>query len=206
MSGARIAIACAVAAAVAVATAVAAEDDRLLAPPGIVGVAVSGQAGAADTATGFLASRRRVVTVAHVLDSRGTVSVRGAGGSRQTARVARVDRRADLALLVVEGDVRALHAPRTSRTQLLTMVGGRLRTTETEVRRRISARVGDSAGAAIHTRSALELAAHVGAGDSGAPVVGADGRVLGVLFARSQRRPRTAYATDVAPVARLLDR
>jgi hypothetical protein len=51
----------------------------------------------------------------------------------------------------------------------------------------------------------LVVRAQVAAGDSGAPVLTASGRIAGVLFARSRTRARTAYAADAGAVARLLD-
>jgi hypothetical protein len=57
-------------------------------------------------------------------------------------------------------------------------------------------------GSAVH-RPALELAASPAAGDSGAPVV-AGGRIAGVVFARSSRRPGVAYAVDASVLEGLL--
>jgi len=57
---------------------------------------------------------------------------------------------------------------------------------------------------ARYRRPALELAAGVSPGDSGAPVVAPDGHVVGIVFARGLRpRPAIAYAVDGA-VARAL--
>jgi V8-like Glu-specific endopeptidase len=56
------------------------------------------------------------------------------------------------------------------------------------------------------TRPALELAARVVAGDSGAPVVSRSGVLAGVIFAASSRHPDTAYAIDAKAVTRLLAR
>ena len=64
-----------------------------------------------------------------------------------------------------------------------------------DVRRRVSARLVDQPGRP--RRPSLELAATVSAGDSGAPVVNADGEVVGVVYARSTRRGGTAYAVRV---------
>ena len=52
-------------------------------------------------------------------------------------------------------------------------------------------------------RPALELAAPVAAGDSGAPVL-VDGRLAGIVFARSRERAGIAYAVDAAALPRLL--
>jgi S1-C subfamily serine protease len=53
-------------------------------------------------------------------------------------------------------------------------------------------------------RPALELAAAVQPGDSGAPVTDASGRVLGIVFARSDSGPPTAWAVDAAAAGALL--
>jgi Trypsin-like peptidase domain len=158
-----------------------------------------------EVATGFVAGDGRVVTVAHVLGSGATATGRHsaivAGGHAATvggrrATVLRVDRRLDLAVLAVpgvEGD-----RPRIGRarhTQLRLPDESRPAATARRIRARL-----DGAG-----RPALELRAEVSAGDSGAPVVTPDGRLAGVVFARSRVRARTAYAVDAAAVARLLD-
>jgi len=56
------------------------------------------------------------------------------------------------------------------------------------------------------TRPALELAAGVEAGDSGAPVLSSSGALAGVIFATSNRRTDTAYAVDASALTRLLAR
>jgi hypothetical protein len=174
----------ALAAALLLAPTVAAAPPR---PPDLVSV----RAGH-DRATGFVAGDGRVVTVAHVL---GDELAAGAGEvlvDGRPAVVVRVDRRLDLALLRVAG-VRG-QAPR---------LGGdgdtRLLGRPAPVVRHIRARV--DGGPA---RPALEVRAPVGAGDSGAPLLTATGRIAGVVFARSRGRERTAYAVDGTAVAALL--
>jgi hypothetical protein len=147
-------------------------------PPRVVTVAVG-----ADRATGFVAGDARVVTVAHVLEPGRPVV---AGG--RPAIVVRADPRLDLAVLHVPG-VRgeAPLAATADPARVLTPQGER----PAQLVRRITARV-DGA----NPRPALELRAHVGIGDSGAPVVTSTGRVAGVVFARSRAREGTAYAVD----------
>jgi hypothetical protein len=65
--------------------------------------------------------------------------------------------------------------------------------------RRVTARVDGGP-----PRPALIVRADVAAGESGAPLVTASGRVAGVVFARSRAREATAYAVDAAAVAELL--
>ena len=95
----------------------------------------------------------------------------------------RVDRRLDLAELAVPG----LDAPpvRTGggggEAVVRVLRDGEAVTLSAPVRRRVTASI------AGHSRPALELAATVEPGDSGAPVLDAQGRVLGIVFARGSR-------------------
>lgn len=171
--------------------------ERASAPPRIVAVAVSSAAGAAELATGFAAGGDRVVTVAHVLDGGATVTVDG-----RRAAVLRVDRHDDLALLAVRR-LRAapIHTGAGAGAVWLLVRGPAHRA---RVRRSITATIRiDPTGPATR-RPALELAADAAHGDSGAPVVDARGRVVGVLFAASRGRARTAYAVDASAVGALL--
>jgi hypothetical protein len=65
--------------------------------------------------------------------------------------------------------------------------------------RRADARIDGSAW----RRPVLELRADVRVGDSGAPVLSATGRPVGIVFARSRARDGVAWAVDLgAPAAR----
>jgi S1-C subfamily serine protease len=181
---------------VAAAALLPAAPDHASAPPRVVAVAVTSPAGAAELATGFAAGRDRVVTVAHVLDAGGAVTVDG-----RRARVLRIDRRDDLALLAVSG-VRAARARIAQGTgSVRVLLPGRAR--PARIRRAIRATVRIEPAPPVR-RPALELAADVAPGDSGAPVVDARGRVAGVVFATSSGRAHTAYAVDAAALATLL--
>jgi len=159
--------------------------------PEAVTVRVLGPTGAAELASGVVVAPGRVLTVAHVLAEGGRIEVDG-----RPATVARTRPGQDLALLDVPGvsgpDVR--YGPARGPVRVL-LPGGAERAA---LRRRIVAHLTDAPGRP--RRAALELAVRVAPGDSGAPVVDADGDVVGILFARSTRREGTAYAvrTDVA--------
>jgi hypothetical protein len=145
-----------------------------------------------EVATGFT-SGGRVVTVAHLVDGgRTQISVLGERGARLPAVVVSVDRAGDLAYLTAAG-LRPTPAPPVAGVRVLVRRAGRTVALPVVVRRRFTATVTDAATGVRRTRPALELAAVIEAGDSGAPVV-APGRLLGVVFARSATRAGTAYA------------
>jgi S1-C subfamily serine protease len=139
---------------------------------------VSVQVGRADVAKGFVAADGRVVTVAHVLGP-GDVLVDG-----RPATVVRRDERLDLAVLSAPG----VEGPRV-----------RFARTSDAVVRRAAARIDGGAW----RRPVLELRAEAADGDSGRPVLSPDGRVVGVVFARSSRAGRT-WAVDAEAIVRLL--
>jgi Trypsin-like peptidase domain len=182
-----------------------------------------------EIATGFFAGGDRIVTVAHVLDGRVAVNgghlrvsrvLRGQGEEVVSvpARVLRVDRRSDLALLAApdlagSGLVGPGPAARGLATEparsgasvrVLRLRNGRPSSLSVQVRRAIVAHVRGPGAARPVTRPALELAARVAAGDSGAPVVFRSGALAGVVFATSSAREETAYAVDASAVRRLL--
>jgi S1-C subfamily serine protease len=146
-----------------------------------------------EVATAFALGSDRAVTVAHVIDGR---VVRLQDGRRASVRS--VDQANDLAVLSVPG----LHAPRTrfrsasGDVVVLVVRRGRVVALPARVRRPIIARIRTPDGRRVVRRRALELAADIGPGDSGAPVVTHDGRVAGVVFAQSNGRDHTAYAVS----------
>jgi len=152
-----------------------------------------------EVATAFALGSDRAVTVAHVLDGR---VMRLADGRRAT--VQSVDQADDLAVLSVPGQ----RAPRTRLGSasgdmvVLVVRGGRVKALPARLRRSIVARIRTPDGRRVVRRRALELAADIAPGDSGAPVVTGDGRVAGVVFAQSTRRAGVAYAVS-ALAARL---
>jgi hypothetical protein len=202
-------VAATVAAAAAALVVLAGGDDGTAAaprPPVVEVIAPHGLG--SDVATGFAIAPGRVVTVAHVLGALragASVAVRAPGGARLAATVLARDDRDDVALLAAPG----LRAPRgrttTGRGEVTVLVtrDGRVRGLGATVRRAITARFSGVLGGPVRTRPALELAADVRQGDSGAPVLTPDGRIAGVLFARSRRRAATAYAVDASAVERL---
>jgi S1-C subfamily serine protease len=167
----------------------------------VVRVSVPGAGLVPAVATGVAVRDGRVLTVAHVLAGGPAPTVLG-----RRAAVLRIDRRADLALLAVPG----LRAPTlrvgraTGTIGIRVLRDGHVRTLTGTVRRHVTARVRDAPGDPPQVRPGLELSVRVAPGDSGAPVLGADGHLLGVVFARTSDRPDTAWAVDAAAARVLL--
>jgi S1-C subfamily serine protease len=163
-------------------------------------VVVAVEARGAQAATGFVVAPGRVVTVAHAIDGR--ITVRGGDGVPRPAVVVRRDDALDLALLAVRG-LRSRGGPAPGATHVVVRRDGAQRAAPAVIRRRIDARVRAGDGRLIARRPALELRVDIEAGDSGAPLV-QDGRVAGIVFARSRERDGVAYAVDASVLARLL--
>jgi S1-C subfamily serine protease len=183
----------------ALAVGCGAEDPQ----PQVVRVTVAQDGLLPEIATGVATGDERVLTVAHVLDARHAVTVAG-----RRARVLRIDRGLDLALLSVPG----LRAPALrlggdgKRTGLVVLRDGRPRSLAGAVRRHVLVRWSEQPGDPPSDRPGLELAATVDPGDSGAPVLDPDGRLIGVLYARADADDGTAWAVDASAVRRLLAR
>jgi S1-C subfamily serine protease len=162
-----------------------------VAAPRVIAVHVGG-----EVATAFMIRSRRALTVAHVVQAGRAVV---AGGRR--ARVLRVDRRLDVAVLSVP-----MPAPRprvgAAHPGDRVTVRAREGPLPATVRRTITARV-RSRGGAVRVRPALELVVAVMPGDSGAPVVDRRGRVVGVVFAQASDRDALAYALDARALGAL---
>jgi S1-C subfamily serine protease len=171
--------------------------------PEVLRVDVSQGPWSDQTATGFVLGPRRVLTVAHVLGVHGTgarLRLRSPSGvsAAVAARVLSIDQRNDLAVLAVTGlrGATAGAEPAHGRAVVLVIRGGAVRALPARLRRSILATIRTPDGRRTVDRPALELGADIRPGDSGAPVVGGDGRVLGVVFAQADRTSGVAYAVD----------
>jgi S1-C subfamily serine protease len=174
-------------------------------PPPVVGV-LAGSGAARDVATGVVIGDGRVLTVAHALAGTARVRVAVPGRGTRPARVLRRSNRLDVAVLAVAG----LHAPRLAAAaaragdgaSLWVLRDGRPTRLRATVRRTITARVHELSGA-TRVRPGLELAVGIAKGDSGAPLVDAAGRILGLAFARAREGGDVAYAVDATATGAL---
>lgn len=170
-----------------------------------------------EEATGVRLPSRVILTVAHALPAGarpGRAVVARVGDPPRSARLMARDDAADLAVLATTGEDGPDHGgaatapdddPRPGRGwHVLLRRYGRVVARPAALRRRIDAVVDAPGSGTGGRRPALELALRAAPGDSGAPVIDAGGRLVGVLFAVSQRRGGTAYAVTAAPAVALL--
>jgi S1-C subfamily serine protease len=174
------------------------------APPRVLHVRVpTGAPGAFHDATAFVVGDGRALTVAHVLRTGRPVFA-----GRRRARVLRADRGLDAALLAVRAGSGGAALPLGAagggeRATLRVIRSGRPRLLRATVRRRIRARLTDRDGR-TRVRPALELGVSVMPGDSGAPVLDAGGRLIGIVFAQAADRETLTYALDARALGPLL--
>ena len=162
--------------------------------------------------SGFAVASETVVTNAHVVAGADEVRVKRPDGTSLPATVVVFDPDADLALVHVPGlgqePLPLAIAAVGTEGAVIGYPGGqdtpRVAAARIEDRRRALGR--DIYGRAPTERLVLFLAAELQRGDSGSPVLDAEGTVVGVVFAISPDRPTTAYALDIEELEPLLDR
>lgn len=163
-----------------------------------------------QTGSGFVVSDDRVVTNAHVLAGVDQPVVEAPNGQTLEGRVVYFDPIDDLAVIAVDG----LDAPPLALSAPLAVgdtavvegypFGGPFTTGPAEVLAISSERIADVYETSRSLREVYTLAALVQPGDSGGPLLATDGRVAGVIFARSATDAELGYAmtnTEVEPVA-----
>lgn len=159
---------------------------------------LSGQEG-----SGFVFGHERVLTNAHVVEDASVVSVQvGGTGKRYEAEVVRFDPDTDIAVLSVPGlDAPALEltpdeedAERGDPAVVAGYPGGgSLDLQAATVAARTDARGQDIYGDSVVTRDIYAIRSTVRPGNSGGPLLTTDGRVYGMVFARSTTDDDTGY-------------
>ncbi|MER6632045.1 MarP family serine protease [Streptomyces sp. NPDC000987] len=158
--------------------------------------------------SGFVYARERVMTNAHVVAGIDAPSVRVGGvGPSYRARVVLFDPERDVAVLYVPG----LTAPvlrfddGAARGDSAVVAGypqdGDLNLQAATVANRVRATGRDIYNESTVTREIYAIRSTVRPGNSGGPLLTPDGRVYGVVFARSTSDDATGYALTAAEVA-----
>jgi len=163
-----------------------------------------------QTGTGFVVATDRIVTNAHVVAGVDQPIVEAPGGQTLEGRVVYLDTVDDLAVVAVDG----LRSPPLALSPVLAVgdrgaiegypFGGPFTTGAAEVLAVSTELIPDIYGSSRSPREIYTLAAVVQPGNSGGPLLTTDGRVAGVVFARSADDPELGYAmttTELQPVA-----
>jgi S1-C subfamily serine protease len=163
-------------------------------------VLVEGQACARiQEGSGFVAGDNLVVTNAHVVAGENRTHVVTSDGRRLDTTVVAFDPNRDLAVLRVPGLALPALAEADGHVDDRGALfghpgGGPLRQSPVKIAEQIVARGTDITRTTPTEREVFVLAAVTAPGDSGGPIVDADGRVIGVMFAYDISRESTAYA------------
>ena len=149
--------------------------------------------------TGFVAGANLVVTNAHVVAGENRTRIVTSDGRRLDTTVVAFDPNRDLAVLRAPGlglpPLAEADARIDDRGALFGHPGGGpLRQAPVRIAEQIVARGTNISRSAATEREVFVLAAVTAPGDSGGPVVDAEGRVRGVMFAYDISRQTTAYA------------
>lgn len=159
------------------------------------------------TGTGFVVAQGRILTNAHVVAGSNQVHVESWDGrKRYRAEVVMFDASLDVAVLAVGGlDAAPLAFSREAELGTQAVVpgftgGGPMTPDAARVSDVMIARGHDIYGGSRVDREIYVLRAHIAAGDSGAPLIDLDGRVLGVVFAAATDREQQGYALTAQAV------
>ncbi|HZG95773.1 MAG TPA: MarP family serine protease [Mycobacteriales bacterium] len=157
--------------------------------------------------TGFVFARRYVMTNAHVLSGVRDPQVELPGGGKLPARVVLFDPKRDVAVLFVERLTLApLAFTDSARSGASAVVAGYpedgpFTAVAARVREEIVAVGRDIYDRGTVRRRVYSVRARVRPGNSGGPLLAADGRVYGVVFAAAADNPDTGYALTAEEVA-----
>jgi len=175
---------------------------------------VSGNAyacGRGSSGTGFVIADDRVVTNAHVVAGVDTPIVELPGVPAREGRVVYFDPTDDLAVIAVD-DLGAPPLPFSTTLQpgAAAVVqgypyGGPFTMVSAGVRSVGSASVPDVYDSSWSPREIYALDAEVRPGNSGGPLLTADGSVAGVVFARAENDPELGYAMTMAELTPVAD-
>jgi S1-C subfamily serine protease len=163
-----------------------------------------------QTGTGFVVAADRIVTNAHVVAGVDQPIVEAPNGQTLEGRIVYLDPVDDLAIVAVDGLEAApleLSPDLTVGTEAVVEgypFGGPFTRGAAEVLARSTEGIPDIYGGPRTSRDVYTLAAVVQPGNSGGPLLATDGRVAGVVFARSADDPELGYAmtnAELEPVA-----
>lgn len=179
------------------------------APDAAVGLSVEACDPGIEVGSGMLIAPGLVLTAAHVVSGADAVTVHHRGRDLP-GTVVGFDPNMDLAYLAVDAlptrfpDVDSADVARGAEGTAWVVRDGEVEAVPVTIRRSVRIRTEDIYIEGETLRPGFELDADIRAGDSGGAVV-VDGRVVGVIWARSNKFDERAYAIDAVRAAELID-
>lgn len=178
-------------------------------PNAVVGIVVDSCDPGQEVGSGMMIAPGLALTSAHVIAGANEIVVRH--GKRETvATIVAFDPEMDLAYLTFDSvptrtlDVASDHVERGDRGTAYVVRDGDVVALAVGLRRRVRIRTEDIYIQGETERPGFELDADIEAGDSGGAVV-VDGKVVGVIWARSNKYERRAYAIDPVRAGDLIE-
>jgi S1-C subfamily serine protease len=170
------------------------------------------QCGQNQTGSGFVVAEDRVITNAHVVAGVSEPVVELQGGGALPGKVVHFDPKLDLAVLAVEGlDRQPLPLGEdlpagTTAAFAGYPAGGPYRIQPASVQGLSRVQVQDIYGTAPSLLEVYSLAANVQQGNSGGPLLDLQGRVAGVVFAKSTAEAPIGYALSLSELRPIAER
>lgn len=156
---------------------------------------------------GVIIGDGRVLAAAHVVIGAGSISVEAVGGGAPLpATVVRLDPRADLAVLDVaglSGEPVELSSAETG-DRLTVVGGGPSGTFEATITRRVEVRIEEVRSTTRSSRRGYEVDRRVALGDSGAGAFDDRGRLVAVIYGRTQSDTGLSFAVRHEEIAEVL--
>lgn len=179
-----------------------------------VKVVANGCPGVVQEGSGFVTVGDLVVTNAHVVAGTTTITVQAPGGVAVTAKPVLFDPNLDLAVLKPDAGLpvkRLTLSPVDAERGTGAVVlgypgGGPLTDGGAAIVSRFEAQGRDIYDSALTVRTVYQIEAIVRQGNSGGPLIGLTGLVLGVVFSRSASDPTVGYALASPAVLAEVDR
>jgi len=165
---------------------------------------------ATTTGSGFVASNQAIVTNAHVIAGADRISVQDKNsGQSYTAQVIWFDPNLDVAVLRTSVQISAaplrLHNNDVGSGVIGSVLGypggGSFGDSDAVILQKLSARGYDIYNKNEVVRSVYALRSNIVPGNSGGPVIGIDGSVLGLVFGHSTAQSHTGYALTASQIA-----
>ena len=190
---------------------IAACGESVLADPSeaVVKISATGCRPTSVVAHGVVVADDLVATVAHAVAGEEEIVVEH-GGRSLPGRVVAVDTVLDAAIVRVDDldtDPLDRREHRDGETVVLLTEDddGNVVEQPVEVSGRATIRTSDIYREGEHTRPALDIAADVRGGDSGAPLVGDDGKLVALVWATSRRTDDRAWALPIEAIDSLVE-